>query len=274
MNLTDKLESAEHRFKQILEEFFITLYDERLLTSHGIDHHRSVWNYAKNLFLLLAADNLISKNFSPSGLIIACYLHDIGMSIDPGISHGRHSRDICSRFLKENKLNESDFHDVLEAIENHDDKEYKSTAGNYNLLTILSVADDLDAFGFTGIYRYSEIYLARGVDPEILGKLVMHNASKRFDNFASTFGFSEKLILSHRKRFDIIENFFKEYNKQVTVYQFGMNIPSGYCGVIEVIQSLINNRKNLKDLYREPGKYSHDPVIRWFFDELFSDQSI
>ena len=30
------------------------------------------------------------------------------------------------------------------------------------LLTILSVADDLDAFGFSGIFRYSEIYLIRG----------------------------------------------------------------------------------------------------------------
>ena len=32
--------------------------------------------------------------------------------------------------------------------------------------TILSVADDLDAFGFTGIYRYLEIYLTRGINPE------------------------------------------------------------------------------------------------------------
>ena len=38
-----------------------------------------------------------------------------------------------------------------------------------NLLTILSVADDLDAFGFIGIYRYSEIYLTRGIDPEKIG---------------------------------------------------------------------------------------------------------
>jgi hypothetical protein len=273
MNLTDKLESAEHRFKQILEEFFITLYDERFQTSHGIDHHRRVWNYAKKLLVLLDADNLISHNFSPSGLIIACYLHDIGMSIDPGISHGRHSREICSRFLKENKLNESDYLEVLEAIENHDDKEYRSTAGNYNLLTILSVADDLDAFGFTGIYRYSEIYLARGIDPEIIGTLVVNNASKRFDNFTSSFGFSEKLILSHRIRFDIIENFFTEYNKQVTAYQFGVHVPYGYCGVIDIIQSLIKNKNNLKDICLAE-QYSHDPVIKWFFQNLINDRVI
>jgi hypothetical protein len=32
------------------------------------------------------------------------------------------------------------------------------------MLTILSVADDLDAFGYIGIYRYIEIYLERGIN--------------------------------------------------------------------------------------------------------------
>ena len=40
---------------------------------------------------------------------------------------------------------------------------------NNDLLTILSVSDDLDAFGYIGIYRYTEIYLTRGIDPEKIG---------------------------------------------------------------------------------------------------------
>jgi hypothetical protein len=40
MNLNGIIESAELQFKQILEEFFIAVYDEKSLSSHGIDHHR------------------------------------------------------------------------------------------------------------------------------------------------------------------------------------------------------------------------------------------
>jgi hypothetical protein len=47
MNLIVIFESAELQFKQILEEFFVSFYDEKSLVSHGIDHHRRVWKYAK-----------------------------------------------------------------------------------------------------------------------------------------------------------------------------------------------------------------------------------
>ena len=49
MNLTASIESAELKFKQILEDFFVSVYDEKNLLSHGIDHHRRVWNYAREL---------------------------------------------------------------------------------------------------------------------------------------------------------------------------------------------------------------------------------
>ena len=49
MELSGIIESAEKQYKQILEEFFISVYDESLLPSHGIDHHRRVWKYSKEL---------------------------------------------------------------------------------------------------------------------------------------------------------------------------------------------------------------------------------
>ena len=49
MNLTVSIESAELKFRQILEDFFVSVYDEKDLFSHGIDHHRRVWSYAKEL---------------------------------------------------------------------------------------------------------------------------------------------------------------------------------------------------------------------------------
>jgi HD superfamily phosphodiesterase len=271
MNLTVTTESAENLFKQILEEFFISQYDEKLLPSHGIDHHRRVWSYAKEISILLNSHNLIKDSLLPSKLIIACYMHDIGMSVDPGFIHGKLSRDLCIRFMEKNRIEEADYPDVLYAIENHDNKEYKSTSDRSDLLSILSVADDLDAFGFIGIYRYSEIYLTRGINYSDIGKMISDNAKKRFENFVSSYGFEDSLVPKHKKRFNILENFFDEYNKQVSVYEFESDRPAGYCGVVEILKEIVLKKMTLEDVCRESWKYSKDPVIQWFFNEFVSE---
>jgi len=270
MNLTVTIESAELQFRQILEEFFISAYDEKYLSSHGIDHHRRVWSYSKELLYLTSNQNQNKTGLflSPSKLIIASYLHDIGMSVEPGPRHGRHSRELCIQFLTKNNLNETDYLDVLETIENHDIKDYTRGTGIVDLLTILSVADDLDAFGLIGIFRYSEIYLTRGISPLSIGHLIKENAGRRFDNFTKIFKFESGLVQKHRKRYDILDNFFTEYNKLVDSYQFGLHHPTGHCGVIDVLINLISNNKELIDMYQEPDEYFIDPVICWFFEGL------
>jgi hypothetical protein len=270
MNLTATIESAEHQFKQILEGFFIDTYDDNSLSSHGIEHHRRVWNYAKEILLLLSGRNMISDPALPYGLIISCYLHDIGMSVDPGTRHGHHSRKICINFLKENHLNEYDYTEVLSAIENHDKKELYSFTGRYDLLTLLSIADDLDAFGFTGIFRYSEIYLTRGNNPEVIGKKILENAGRRFKNFSEAFMFSDKFFQKHKKRYDTLVSFFDIYNEQATGYKFGSKHPAGYCGVIDILINLIRNKKQ-SDMYIKPEKITEDDIIIWFFHGLYSE---
>src|ERR1035437_1963558 len=234
MNLTIFIESAEQKFKQILEDFFVSSFDEKSLTSHGIDHHRRVWNYSKELLHLFAEKNPLLHHQLPAKLIIASYLHDIGMTIETGIRHGKYSRDFCIQFLIQNNLPVDDYIDVLEAIENHDNKEYSGDSETNNILKILSGADDLDAFGFTGVFRYSEIYLKRGINPEMIGQSVRENALKRFENFKTTFGFSNEFVNKHQQRYEILDRFFKEYNKQAPSYKFGGKDPNGYCGVIEM----------------------------------------
>src|ERR1035437_6487768 len=144
MNIAETIESAEKQFKQILEDFFISVYNEKSLTSHGIDHHRRVWNYSKELMKLFPLKNPAQISQLPAELIIASYLHDIGMSVDPGIRHGKHSKNLCIQFLGKNNLPENDYRDVLEAIEDHDNKDYAFDASMNDLHIILSVADDLD----------------------------------------------------------------------------------------------------------------------------------
>ncbi len=271
--MTFSFESAELQFKQILEEYFISVYPEKSLASHGIGHHRRVWNYAKELTLLLIDRHLIEDSFSPSKMIIACYLHDIGMSVDSGIRHGHHSREICTRFLEKRNLKISSYDDVLQAIENHDNKEYITSAGKHNLLTILSVADDLDAFGFTGIYRYSEIYLMRGINYRDIGNLIKENVKGRFDNFVKTFGFSDELVQKHKKRYDTLVYFFDKYNNQVLSYHFGSRHPSGYCGVVEIINYITTKRTTFQDMLNGTLKESPDRIFRWFIVGIISDSN-
>lgn len=268
MNLTGTIESAERQFKQSLEEFFISIYDEKSLPSHGINHHRRVWNNVKEI--LAARDNKktkISLDFA-SKLIIASYLHDIGMSVDAGFRHGIHSRDLCIRFLSANNLNKSEFGDMLEAIKDHDRKEYSGVSESNDLLTMLSVADDLEAFGFIGIYRYSEIYLKRNIKPEILGEMIIENAEKRFKHFRETFGEYTVLFQKHEKRYNVLVRFFTDYNKQVPSYQYDSNKPAGFCGVIELILKMIEHKNDLSYLISLNDNSQEDKVLSWFLDGL------
>jgi len=273
MNLTGIIESAEKQFKQILEDFFISVYNEKSLSSHGIDHHRRVWNYSKELLKLFPLKTPAKISQLPTELIIASYLHDIGISVDPGIRHGKHSKNLCIQFLSKNNLAQNDFRDVLDAIENHDDKNYTQNASMDELLVILSVADDLDAFGFTGIFRYLEIYLTRGIEPDKIGYLIGENAKKRIDNFVKIFGADSEIVQKHIRRYHILDNFFSKYNEQLPSYHFGTLLPSGYCGVVEVILFMMKNNLLLIDFFFDPSKFTSDKVIRWFFVELEKELS-
>jgi hypothetical protein len=274
MNLTASIESADHLFRQILEDFFISVYDEKNLPSHGIDHHRRVWRYARELLSVRFARNNSLPSCNPSKLIIACYLHDIGMSAEPGPRHGKHSRELCNQFLHENRLAADDYTDVLDAIEFHDRKDYSSEPGKDDLLTVLSIADDLDAFGFTGIYRYSEILLSREVKPPDLGHLILGNAKRRFDNFLTIIGTGNNYVARHRERYEILRNFFKGYNQQSCTYNFNTDEVEGYCGLIRLFMVLAKEKMPFGNFFVMTRIYEDDiiigPVLAGLKTELFS----
>jgi hypothetical protein len=273
MELSAIIESAEKQYKQILEGFFISFYKENLLPSHGLDHHRRVWNFSKELLEIIALESSDQSKLVPE-LIIACYLHDIGMSVDNGIKHGKHSRDLCQRFLIANNLPVNDFTNALEAVENHDNKDYSGNTIQNDLLRILSISDDLDAFGIPGIYRYSEIYLMRGIGFEYLGDRIIENAAKRFDNFLKAPGLTGEFIEKHTLRYNILIDFFNNYNKQLIGHHFNTGKVEGFCGVVELISHMIENKTELSEICLNADKYKTDKVIRWFLLELENELKI
>lgn len=273
MELPRLIASAEKKYKNKLEEFFAGVFSNTTLFSHGIDHHRRVWAFTKELIAKFPEDRLIHDYFIPEKLIIASYLHDSGMSADTGPRHGIKSRMVCEQFLKKYNLPESEFADVLYAIENHDNKEYSQPDYKDILLTVLSVADDLDAFGFIGIFRYIEIYLTRNKPIRDLGNMINENSANRYRHFVTSFGSDQALVEKHCRRYQILITFFDEYNKQCNDYQFDTSIPSGYCGVAEIIQKLMHKELTPDRWYSYVKEISDDKVLDWYFSGLKNELS-
>ena len=210
MKISVEVIKSEEKYLSIIEAFFKKKWGETKLWSHDLSHHKRVWNYAKELLQYIGdADQLFIEK-----LLIACYLHDIGMAIDKGEKHGIQSRKICESFLEENKISPAHYADLIQAIEYHDNKEYTDSPVDHKLLLLLSVADDLDAFGYTGILRYADIYLERDVSITDLGRLVMENSGKRFENFEKALSDYPELVERHRTRYQTLIRFYSELDQQ------------------------------------------------------------
>jgi hypothetical protein len=267
MFLPEKIESSETKFKKILEEFFKGIYNPLFLQSHGIDHHRRVWHYAKEILYQLEGHGFEISQSLTDKLIIACFLHDSGMSVDSGFRHGTESRKIGERFFCMNDLSADEYEDVLRAIENHDNKEYTVLYQPGDLMTILSVADDLDAFGFIGIYRYLEIYIARKKPIQELGYMIIENSENRFHHFLRIYGSYNEFFIRHSKRYNIVSSFFDSYNQQVAWYKFDNHSESGHCGIAEIIMQMLNGSLPATPINFPVTNYC-DPIINWFFGEM------
>lgn len=268
MNLSPEIIAAENLYRLKLENFFSTVYRESNLHSHGIEHHQRVWMYCKELISFPETGRLVTDKFFPLKLLIASFLHDSGMSVDPGPRHGHLSRIFCEQFLINNNLSEDDFTDLLEAIENHDNKEYFRERNDPELLIILNVADDMDAFGYTGIYRYIEIYLKREIPYSELGRLIKANVTGRFGNLEEKFGYLPSLMARESKRFKIISEFCSNYNNHLPGYKFGTGKPSGYCGIAEIINIILSKSFMFESVFEFAEKSVADPVIKSYFRNL------
>ena len=254
---------VDELLKRQIEAFFITEFPENILFSHGLNHHRRVWNYAVEL---INTDYININNPNESfinNLLIACYFHDIGMAENQDKNHGLTSRKKCLKFLVKHNLNPDNFQEALNAIEFHDDKTYSESKLTNKVLTILSVADDLDAFGFIGIYRYVDIYLRRNIKKIDIGKKVLENAKGRFENFINDKNADNDFFKKHIVRYNILNNFFIAYNENIEHYNSINSMPHGYCGVIDIIHSLIDNT-GTPDFLNIFSEYSNDHIINWF----------
>ena len=192
------------------------IFSKTLIPSHDQEHHKRVWKICKEIITELSSSFKINEELLES-CIIASFFHDTGLTKTLSQNHGFESKMICLNYFEQNKLTKpANFIHILEAIEKHDDKEYKNQNNNpESLVSILCAADDLDAFGRIGVVRYTEIYLLRGLSINELPSAVIENINKRFAHFESKFIFLPELYKKYKDQYLIARDFFNEMSEEI-----------------------------------------------------------
>lgn len=210
--LLERINSSEQKWLKPLYKFNRTLFERTHLPSHDAEHHLRVWLHCRGLLIELHKAGIKPTHDTIDKALVACFFHDTGLTIDMGEKHGLLGRKICEDFFNDNKeLKIKDFDEILEAIEKHDDKSklIDSESSHYamkSLNKLVSSADDLDALGYIGVFRYIEIYLKRGIPNNEIAKKISTNLRNRFSNFINTYSglpkYSEKQKFRFKETFD------------------------------------------------------------------------
>ena len=263
---------AEENWLGAINTYARELYQKSFLPSHDHSHHLRVWNIAKQLLKEISASHSSVSPDLVEGVLIAALFHDLGMAQSTREDHGRLGRELCiSWFSAYGHPHPPEFDQILEAIEMHDRKEARSSPEAKSppgILHILSVADDLEAMGVIGIYRYAEIYLLRGIPMKDLGRRILENAEHRILNLSSS-GFCPGLIGQYQNQFDELTFFYKQYIRQLQEVELAEQVMEGQLGVINYILSQgMTQQVRPEDLSRKAEEEGQELMIRKFFSKL------
>jgi len=237
------IDRAETAWLDILYSNAAQLFQNSTLPSHDHSHHMRVWNLGKTILRELSTFNPDCSYPLVEGVLIATFFHDLGMVYSSREDHGKLGSDLCHTwFSKWNKNLPERFQEILRAIELHDQKNLQiyasfSRENPPEILGILSVADDLEALGTIGIYRYAEIYLQRGIPLEELGERILVNAATRFKNLSAGCKLCPSIIEKYRREYEELCLFFEQYRRQIAVTSDAKTIFSGHLGVINYIRT-------------------------------------
>ena len=234
---------AEDTWLEALHDHAALLFMDADLPSHDHSHHLRVWNLCKSILREIHSLYRGMDQSLVDGVLIAALFHDLGMTLSFREDHGSLSRKICEQWFRDSGRDlPGRFDEVLRAIELHDKKD-EQIYGSFepgstpHILAILSVADDLEALGTIGIYRYAEIYLIRGIPLEDLGSRILNNVRNRFGRLEKACRLCPSLLEKHRKEYEKLCEFYENYNRQWKDHPRPDRADSGPLGVINYIRT-------------------------------------
>ena len=272
--MEDLIYNVEQKWLKTLFKVCRDTFSNSFLPSHNEIHHYRVWLIARELISELGTHDIYFSETDIEKILIAVFFHDVGMAKNLDKDHGKISREIYEDFFKRNP-NEiiKGLNEIYKAIENHDDKEYKNNIHLHkdpkNLFSILSVSDDLDAFGIIGIYRYAEIFLMRNININELPDKVLDNITHRYHFFQKNYGFLVRFAEKQKARYLTIKSFYEALQKQLTDKAYSSSIRYGPLGVINSIIHFVLERKLSPEVISEHiMKNVDDLFVKEFFEQF------
>jgi len=270
---------VESTWLELLNNHVQHLFSNTFLPSHDHTHHRRVWNNCRKILKAQSKDYPELDLSLVEGVIIAAFFHDTGMVRSTGMEHGPLGKEICRSFFSEREKRKHlappvRFPEILVAIEKHDSKDQQIYRGiqpdkSPDILGMLSVADDLEAMGTIGIYRYSEIYLKRGISMKDLGVCVLKNSAERYRNISRGCNFCTDLRKEFRQKYDNLVSFYDMYNQQLLATPSPEDTFTGHIGVINLIRILsVEGTTRPENFLEQTGPVSRSSVVTGYFTEL------
>lgn len=269
------ISEAEEAWLEMVHKHAEELFTGTFLPSHDHTHHRRVWNICKNLLRSIASFNPHMDQSLVEGVLIAAYFHDLGMVLSTREDHGMLGKEICETYFEESAMElPSKFDEILDAIEQHDIKGEKISIGiqpdlSPGILDILTMADDLEALGNIGVYRYTEIYLTRNVKLKDLGTRILGNASARYKNIVESCMNYPALISDYQPQYKSLISFFDSYNQQLLLNPKAEDVFYGHLGVVNYIRTLsVEGQTGPEDYLKEIDADKAGIIITEYFAAL------
>lgn len=208
-----KIQEAEAKLLKVLLEHCRLIFEGIHLPSHDHLHHLRVWYNARRLITELSNSGKKISAGDVSRLLLSAMFHDTGLTRTLSEAHGIESRVICEDFIRRNPdLIDLDVDEALQAIELHDRKENFTPEPDdqeINILKILSICDDIDAYGCIGVLRYAEIYILRKVPVIMLAEKVLNNLTYRLNHIEAQRWIPDHFLTEQRNRYQRTYNFYK-----------------------------------------------------------------
>ncbi|MDA3821696.1 MAG: HD domain-containing protein [Bacteroidales bacterium] len=274
-NLDIFIQTAEEKWLEKSKQFVEKQFETVFLPSHDLIHHLRTWKHAKYILRELSELNSAINLSIVEATLLASIFHDTGMVHTRSPEHGLESKKIYQEFINKEGTELPEYqNEILRAIEYHDNKEefvYVAIEINAppDILTIISISDDIDALGTIGIYRYVEIYLHRHTSMRSLGIKVLKNVSFRFNHLVKASYLLPSFVNHMKILYKEIINFFDHYNQQILIESEPETTFSGHIGIVNYIrQFCVEGKIKPEDFFDSLSNFQVGNSVLTFFKDL------
>lgn len=241
--LLSKIHSIETKHLSNLNHHLDSIFASVSLPSHNQKHHIRVWLHCRGLLIELHKAGLTITEQLIENAIIACFFHDTGLTKTLNENHGAEGAALCKQYISQiADLNDTQKTSIIRAVELHDDKsvkQYPVTKPDdmLDLALLVSTADDLDALGYIGVFRYTEIYLKRGIGFDQLPRKILANLRNRFTSFMNAYSSLHRYSDRQKQRYLQTMDFFTKLEGEIS--QGITHQDSAYAVLITLYEQLV-----------------------------------